>query len=34
MPERLADDHRGVALEVRAPEGADGIIAGLFGNAA
>ena len=27
-------DHRGIALEVRAPEGADGIIAELFGQAA
>lgn len=30
----LTVDHRGVALEVRAPEGADGIIAELFGHAA
>jgi MerR family copper efflux transcriptional regulator len=27
-------DHRGVALEVRAPDGADGIVAELFGQAA
>jgi DNA-binding transcriptional MerR regulator len=29
----LTVDHRGTALEVRAPEGAAGIIAGLFGRA-
>jgi len=30
----LMVDNRGIALEVRAPEGADGIIAELFGQPA